>query len=744
MSKKEKVVAEEKEKYIPAKPALFSLRKGPIRPYVHTDETQLHHWLKLSLNERFQLILAVCLGCFIRFVNVGSPNKVLLEESKLVSIVNSYITGELFVDYNPPFVGLLFRAISQFLGYGDSAIEFSGVGSAYTFFPYYTLRGCSAIAGGATVFCIYRTLRCSGVNHLVALFGSYLFILENSFITQSRLIFVDAIYIFFFSLFISLHKTVSFRDRLGVSWLVNLLASAAALGLTVSSHWSGIFVFIYAIFSLTMSLYTLSGDIEIPAKTLRASFTIKYFCYFTIPLTIYLSLFKIHFDLLDKRGADYNILSSDFQAALQNNHIDNCVSKVGYGSQVMIRHYKSGEYLHSHDDTYRSSGHQQITMLDSFDDSSNFFEILPTRGNQEKLTENVSLISSPWKVRLRHIVTDSNIVVDPNHKPPLSEQEYNFQVTTDKDFEEEDDANNRVVLQLKVSQKYSRTEESKRNLRAIDTVFQIYNEKNQCYLLGTPLVLHEGFAEGQQEVICIKEPSYEASLWYIDWNKNRKHTPNQELVKLSEFTFLDKFLEIHLYNIKKLFIGDVGYDTGYGTSIGDWIFLRKGFTHWIDSDNHQVIYLLGNYITYLLVIISLGIFGCSYLYEIATFNPYKQIKTFDPSTYKYKSQSFDYALGYFITLVAMMFIKIELHLFNYLPSLLMGILLVAQTVQWGFDKVPKLTSVAVIVASIFVLLAYRKFSPIIYGLEWSQADCLKMMVSPGWDNAICSAYKDKA
>lgn len=722
---------------------VFKLLHGPLRPYVHIDENQLQKWLHMTSSETFQIILVTSLAIFIRVIQVDKPNNMLLQESKMVSIINSYLTGELFVDYNPPLAGLLFTGLSKLFGYNANNLDYISIDEPYINLPFNKLRLFNATLNGLTTLFIYKILRFTGISHFISLFGTYLFTLENSFITQSRLILPDAIYIFFISLFLSQHKIIALKTILSKSAILSTLFASVSLGLALSTHWSGIFLLFYALVSLTYRSWSLSGDLTIPRRLLKLNFIFKHLSYIIISISIYLSLYKVHFDILTNRGNDYNVLSPEFQSTLANNHLFDTVSEIGFGSTVMIRHFKSGGYLHSHDDNYISSGHQQVTLLNTFDDASNFFEVLPIDGfgDDEKIINDAIPISAPFKVKLRHKVTNSSLVIDPNHRPPLSEQEYNFQVTTDNDFEEEDDKKNRYTFQLKISHKYSKSEKSKRYLNSIDSVFQIYNEKSGCYLLGTPLLLSEGFADGQNEVICIKEPNYEASLWYFDWNKNDNFPENKEIVEFDEYTYWDKLYEVLIFNFKRLFIGNHGYDTHSGPSISDWLFLRKGFTHLIDLDDHINIYLLGNQITYYLAILSVSSYLLFKFAQILTTNPHKpQISI--PKSYNYDHQTFDCLLAYVIILSLLSVIKIELHLFDCLPVVLMGIIMISQLFQFGSNLYPKTTGILLIISTVLVLLSYIKYAPLIYGFLWTKEKCLKMLVYPGWDQAICDTYKD--
>lgn len=716
----------------------ISLRMGPIRPYVHINETQIQKRLNTNVYELFQLLAAVTITIVIRLYCIEFPNKVLLEEIPIVSAINSYLTGRFFLDINPPFVPLLFSALSRSLGYGVFTFEELSINSEYDSFPYQHLRVLNAIVGGLAVIYIYKILKISAVNHYYALFGVFLFALENSMITQSRFMFTDSFYILFVAIFVCHHKLMSLKTKFSASWFFNLLICTTALGLTISTHWSGLFLIVYAFLSSTITFWIASGDIDVSMNYLRIASLIKDFAYLTIPFTIYLYFFNLHLSHLDSRGESYNLLSPAYQHSLKETHLDGLIADVSYGSTVMIRHFKSGEYLHSHNDFYRTSKHQQVTLFDNFDDFNNFFKIYPVKGNSDRIMNDAMKIFVPHKVKIKHVATDSFLVADSDFKPPLSEQEYNSEVTTQKDFSEmEEDTSE---FQLKISTKYTKDEKARVSLRAIESVFQIYNKRSDCYLLGTPLLLTEGFAESQHELICIKEPEYEASLWYIDWNKHDKYSIDSGLVDFPELGFWDKFVEIHFKVFKKLFVGDIGYNNGFSVSFTDWLFLRKGYVHFLDTEAHSAVYLLGNYITYHLVILVIFIYSVFKAYQLMTTNPYQHCTTVDVSVYIYDHQMLDLILGYTLTLLLRKFVKIDLQLFDYLPILFFGILCVPQTFQLGHSKAPKFTFFLTIISCLLVFLAFKKYSPLIYGLQWSYERCMKMMVGPGWDSGVCKVY----
>lgn len=719
-------------------------QKGPARNYICATEA-IKQRTQISPTQRVHLIIIVALAIAVRLYNLWGFNYVLISEHELLTTINAYMNNEFHFSLNPPLVGLLFTAIAKYFKY-DLSLDAINVNEPFTTFPYNQIRIVSTICGSLAILFSYKTLRSLGISHFIAMLGCLILMLENSLVTQQRLIAVDGIYIFFLSLFLSFHKTIRFSSS-ATQWLINVFTSSVALGLVLSSHWSGILVVVYALISSTYDFACSSADVKTPAFTMWSRYLFRIVSYLSIAVSIYLSLYKQHFDTVIRRGdKSYNLLSPEFQSVLENNHLSHSNEFVGYGAKVMLRHHKTGYYLHSHADNYRSSGHQQVTMLDNFDDSNNFFEILPIFGDINKQVDHASSVQPPFVVSFKHILSNSSLVIDPNHKPPLSEQEYNKQVTTDHDFPQEADGKkDRKAFQLRFAADKCKTQESLESLKMADSLFQIYNERESCYLLATSLILNEGYSQGQNEVICISEPNYQASLWFIDWNENAKYDDSNPKFSAREYSFWNKLAEIHQLLLKQLIFGNEYSDSvsEYTTDIIDWITLGRGYTHFFKQGVDRVIYLLGNIIVYYSILVSIFIYLVINAYYALTWNPFNvKISKFDSQLYKYLTESFDHLLGYSVLLISMKFINIDVHLFNYMPALYFGILMLLQALEFLYEKLPKVCYGVLVIFSILTISGFVKFSPLIFGLEWTTAQCHKLMVVPTWDDFFCdSSFK---
>lgn len=724
---------------------LFVVSKGPIRSYVHINAPKLQKWLLIGTIEKLQLIILVVAAIAVRVYHIGDLKRMIIIENDLLQAINGYISGQYFSQYNPPLVPILYSIVSRFFGYSSLNLEYFNTDAYYSSFPIDVFRYLSAIINALTVLLCYKTLRSTGVSHLASMFGSSLLAIENSMITYSRVLSTETLFIFFMMLFLTQHKLAALKTAMGKSWIFNTFMASLSLGLAISTHWTGLFLFTYSVVSLGLELYYVSGDIRKPLKISVTNFVIKMMSYIILTTAIYFAIFNIHFQSLQIAGNNnsYNQLSPDFQFSLKNNHIENTLLNVGFESSVMLRHYKSGKYLHSHAD-YFNGGHQQVTLLDNYDDTNNLFQILPSRElKNNAIIDHKSPVTRPFKIELLHKETNSTLVIDPNSKPPISEQEYNMQVTTDKNFDllEEEDKSRRYQFELRISNKYSRTQQAETNLHSVDSVFQIYNEKNGCYLLGTPLELHEGFSEGQYEIICIKEPNFEASLWYIDWNINEGFTGDNTTVSLPHFSSLEKFVEVHLKLVKSLFLKS-GYDAQtQSNDIKALALMETGSVLFVDTAKKNVIYFLGNVVTYYLVILAIIAFALAKLYFLISFDPHVTLIKVNDRDCTYSGQTLDYVVGHLLLLLPMKFVNMELHGFDYLPSLMLGILVVSQSFQWLCEKWFKLAVIIMVVTGAIAFLAFYRFTPLIYALPWTQEECTKLMVSPKWDGWVCGVYQ---
>lgn len=137
-----------------------------------------------------------------------------------------YITRQYYFDVHPPFAKLLLGLAGWFVGF-DGKFLFENIGDSYTahHVPYVGMRALPAILGSLTVPVVYAIMKESGYSTVIAAFSAIILLLgkfagldslfclivetDNAHITESRLILLDAIMIFFLSL--TIYAYVRFR-----------------------------------------------------------------------------------------------------------------------------------------------------------------------------------------------------------------------------------------------------------------------------------------------------------------------------------------------------------------------------------------------------------------------------------------------------------------------------------------------------------------------------------------------------
>lgn len=713
--------------------------EGKSHSYFHYKDISAKN---VSKGEKLQLALLGVISLYLR-IKLPTPSQPLQYEQDIIKKVYSYMDGSFYYDINPPLVPLLYAQLLNVTGYSNYDFPLS-------------LRHAGTISATIMVMFAYRTLRASGVRHWISIWVAALMAFSNGNIIQSRILSFDIFYAFTISLFLFAAKNMQIQQKFQLSWWYNLSLSAMALSGALSTHWSGIFIFIYAIYLIFSETFYLSSDLQVSCKTIALNFFLK-LSSLSIPIVIYLTLWSIHFQYLTNVGGRYDSLSSEFQSSLYGNHLTGLKKDIYYGSQIMMRNYKHGTYLHSHNDIYRN-GHQQVTAHYGYNDISNAFEIHTTDSvkNQTMIESEKLQISSPWRVRLFHKETKSYLSVLGDYKPPISEQEYNFEVTTDKNLIGLSEKSTHFVIRPYDEYCYksdsvdpTKRNQFQRNILAYGSKFQIYHPENNCYVLANDISLTQGLGKDQGEIICIKEPVIEKSLWYIDWNIH-SHSSGDAEIEIPKLNFWQKLWEVIDISKTEIFKGtkqqllsdvEVMNIVKFSGTLKEIMLAQRGFEYLRDNVSHSVIYLVSNIIIHYIIISAVSIYIFLFILQIVVWNPFNSciLNKRRKNNFILTRQGLDYLVGFAIMLVPM---KLVPHVFiqSSFPPLLFGLYLLGQLMEWTCNVSSIFTKLVTFIMSIFVMLAYLKFSPLIYGTPWTSKACEALFVGVGWNTDICAAY----
>lgn len=249
---------------------------------------------------RPELLALIIAALITRLWNLFQPNAVVFDEVYFKAFAAHYLDGHYYFDIHPPLVKLLLALYAHTLGLSPSAML---NGTAVT------LRVLPALAGALLVPLIWGILRRLGASRPFAFLGALLILLDNALLVESRFILMDSMLILFG--LSAIYFYLVWRDTHNPSKWAWLAVSALCAGAAVSTKWTGLGCL--AVVGLIW-LWDQKGRAVTWATRLSELAILA-----LIPLTIYLSVFWIHFQLLPSSGDGDAFMSTRFQATLKDN-----------------------------------------------------------------------------------------------------------------------------------------------------------------------------------------------------------------------------------------------------------------------------------------------------------------------------------------------------------------------------------------------------------------------------------------
>ncbi|KAJ3092386.1 hypothetical protein HK102_007992 [Quaeritorhiza haematococci] len=273
----------------------------------------------------YVLVGLTFLACFVRLFRITYPSEVVFDEVHFGGFGSKYIKGQFFMDVHPPLGKLLIAAAGVVAGY-DGSFSFKEIGMDYleSKVPYVSMRLLPGVLGVLLVPMAYITMRNMGCSNRSSILAALLITFENGFATQSRLILLDAILVFFTALTMMMWTDfLSVQDApFTFTWWYPLIMTGVSLGLAASVKWVGLFIIATIGVSTLKNLWDLLGDLKVTPKTFGKHFLARAFSLILIPLTVYALLFQLHFMVLSNTGSGSGFMSPEFQATLKGNEVD--------------------------------------------------------------------------------------------------------------------------------------------------------------------------------------------------------------------------------------------------------------------------------------------------------------------------------------------------------------------------------------------------------------------------------------
>ena len=722
----------------------------------------------LTRPELVVLAIVTLLAALVRFYHIERPSSVVFDEVHFGGYAAKYLRREFFMDVHPPLAKLMITLAAWLHGFhGD--FDFGEIGTEYLTtkgkeaVPYVAMRSVGAWFGTCTVPLAYLTLRGLRMRPASALLGALLVLFDNALTTQSRLILLDAPLVFFVAA--ALCAWVYFaqldqRAPFSRAWWILLSLTGVSLGLVLSCKWVGLFTVASVGAAVVVQLWYHLGNLRVPLPTLVRHFCARAVCLIVLPLVVYLSIFAVHFAILVRAGSGDSFMSWPFRHTLRGNGMSDQFADVALGSTVRLQHYHTlGGYLHSHDHRYETGSQQQQVTLYPFADENNEwillrapvseaerFEVGPDghamRPDAEvtRFFRNLTYVKHGDTVRLLHKMTQVRLHSHGDHRPPVSEADYQHEVTG-YGFPQSKfggDINDNWVLEIHEQQYGVRARDKKRVL-TLRTIFRLKHTVEQCYLFSHSVALPDwGF--GQQEVTCNSSPTLPNSLWYIETNAHPLLTEHAPKVNYVLPGFLAKFLELHkaMWTVNRGLTAHHVYESRPQT----WPILRRGINFW--TKHHRQIYLIGNPAVWWSATAAVALYAVARV--VLMLRAQRGYSDFTHSTVV----QYDRACGFLAAAYALHFfpfflMKRQLFLHHYLPALYISVLLLAVVFDLGTSRVrPMVRLYAALLLGAIAGLVFWRYAPLSYASRWTNDQCGDAILTRHWDFNCIDFPVDKA
>ncbi|KAG0343686.1 hypothetical protein BG004_005079 [Podila humilis] len=694
--------------------------------------------------ERHNSLLAIfgltAIALFSRFFKIYDPNEVVFDEVHFGKFASYYLRGTYFFDVHPPLAKMMLAAMGYFIGY-DGHFLFDSIGDNYITnnVPYVGLRALPAFLGAMTVPVVYQTMREAGFPIVTCALAGFLVTFDNMLVTQTRLILLDSMLVFFMACsilsYVKFYKTRN--NPFSQSWWFWLVATGFFIGMTTSVKMVGLFTVATIGIAVLFDLWEL---LDIRRKLTMHEFMNHFWAravgLILVPFALYLFWFYVHFAVLTHSGSGDDFMSTEFQETLQGNSMADGIY-IKYGDNITIKHKDTSVYLHSHphqyplryDDGRISSAGQQVTGY-SHVDPNNIWQITSDDPDNLKIGEQVY---NSDIVRLLHVSTSSWLLAHDVASPTMTTNEEITTYSTSEDGSRLHETKFKIVL-----------ESGGEKLRTMASNFKLIHHDTKVAVWTHSQKLPD-WAFEQQEVNGNKNIAQKSNLWLSDSieGKNSTEYEQENSRPVKKRSFILKFLELQ----SKMISHNAGLTASHPYQSGpiEWPFLIKGISFWTQSDTRKQIYLLGNPLGMWMAIGSIavivGIAGADILSRRRGFYPLNQ----DVQRRFYASTWF-LMIGWGLHYFPFFLMGRALFLHHYMPALVFSYMLLAAVHGFIFvdgvdgpvsDPGPEtrprraqravVTTAAYVSAGVIALLhlaSFLYFAPMSYGTSPLDVDAI--------------------
>ncbi|XP_057714566.1 protein O-mannosyl-transferase 2 [Corythoichthys intestinalis] len=550
-------------------------------------------------NSRGLLFLVAGLAFSTRLYKIKEPPHVCWDETHFGKMGSYYINRTFFFDVHPPLGKMLIGLAGYMSGY-DGTFQFTRPGDKYEHHIYWGMRGlCAGLGSFLPIFAYLIVLELSH-SHTAALMAAWLLIFDTGCITISQYILLDPILLFFImAATLSMVKFNGEKDRpYSASWWFWMLLNGVSLAGALGVKFVGLFVILLVGLNTISDLWRLLGDLDLSLMDVAKHLLARVFGLILVPLFLYVTIFAVHFVVLNKSGPGDGFFSSAFQSRLIGNNLHNASMPeyLAYGSTVTMKNLRiAGGYLHSHWHLYPDgigAKQQQITAY-LHKDYNNLW-VVHRHNDTNSQSEAPDLVRHGDIIRLEHKETTRNLHSH-LHAAPLTGKHYQV---TGYGINHTGDSNDLWRVEVCGGRKGD-------PVKVLRSKVRFLHKALGCVLFSSGKTLPKWGWE-QVEVTCnpyLKETP--SSQWNIEDHFNAK-LPNISLSVLKPH-FLEILMESHIVMIR----GNSGLkpkDNEMNSKPWHWPINYQGLRFSGVNETEYRVYLLGNPVVWWLNLVSLGLY----------------------------------------------------------------------------------------------------------------------------------------
>ncbi|KJE93871.1 mannosyltransferase, variant [Capsaspora owczarzaki ATCC 30864] len=683
---------------------------------------------------RFVAFLFLVLGFATRFYMIQHPHQVVFDEVHFGGFASHYMRRTYFFDVHPP-TGKLMIALAGYLAGYDGQFTFKDIGMDYTkaptHVPYVAMRSVPATCGALLVPLVFLIMMEFGFSIHGSALAAAMVLLENGFVTQSRLILLDSMLLFFIACSVySIAKFSNLRSReFTPEWFKWLGLTGVSLGLALSVKWVGLFVIALVGLHTIRDLWRLLADLRQSMTDLLLHFLVRALGLIAIPMVIYATSFYIHFAILNTSGPGNAFMSSDFVSGLKG-VIETTNTAVTYGSQITMQHVNTNAYFHSHSHDYPGGSKQQQITTYAHKDHNNWWVIrraTTSSGNETfaalpNPSQSVNVASGDF-VFLTHVGSEKGLYMH-GYAAPVTAGMYEVSAADDDGHPWElvfYKANNEAVPDT---------------LTIAKPRFQLIRSTGsiRCALFSHAVQLPEwGFR--QNEAACTTDLHHPGTVWQVTELNAVKHagfsTTPAKTDRSGILTRLKDIADIQViaWEANKRLTGEHVFQSRPES----WPILSRGISFWQSAGKRMQVYLLGNPLLYWAFIPMVGIYFMIFgVYIIRTRRGCHDMDAEGKRKFQLIGDFF--LLGWLLHYIPFFAMERQLFLHHYLPAHMFGILAVAALFDHLLVRLQDRWRRRLLgLLLVTFLYGFWYFAPLSYASPIEVADVPKMKWLSTWD-----------